>query len=252
MAPDWRVLTDKYGIDWMGWQPSVLRKTIEDDFHVAIARVNLSKAMAAAAVATRDEFWKELEHFHFLCQALNNNVPIADEMQELTVGQMMVAVDMATEIRKELKDLGHRPKFSDEVARFVASHALNQGVWYLPPPLDFASDLAAKKRYRCKDCGNEGEVLFDDGLCDVCVERFDTERMGAWRPNNALVAKGRGKNVEFFERNPTREVKATLDRVLKDPNAELKENRTDICVARLLVALRYVGHRRNQLKEQAA
>ena len=70
-----RTLTKKYGVDWMEWPPSVLKQTIDKDFGVSIARVNVAKALAAAAIATRDEFWQSWETFHFLCQALNNNIP---------------------------------------------------------------------------------------------------------------------------------------------------------------------------------
>ena len=125
-----RELSLKYGYEWMEWAPSVLRTTIEEDYDgVSIARVNLSKALAAGAVAARDEFWQDWETFHFLCQALNNNIPSHEELQEHTVGQMMVAVDIATRIRKSLGDLSHVPEFSEQVARYIAAQALNQGVW---------------------------------------------------------------------------------------------------------------------------
>lgn len=244
-------LTKEYGPEWMGWSPVTLRQTIAKESGTAMATVNVHKSMAAAVIATRDEFWEEIEHFHFLCQALNNNLPINDVMQEHTVGQMMVAVDIATRIRKSLKDLSHMPKFSDQVARYVASHALNQGIWYLPAPLGFAAKYAAKEWYRCKQCGNEAELQFSDGHCDVCVERWDSNSLKNWAPNKKLAEKW-GGSVEVFEKNPTPKVKARLELLLEKPNLTLQETRTDICVARLLVSLRYLEHRRQQQGAQAA
>lgn len=228
----------------MEWPPSVLKQTVEADFKVNIARVNIAKALAAAAVATRDEFWQNWETFHFLCQALNNNIPDHESLQEHSVGQLMVAVDIATQIRKELGDLSHLPEFSEEVARYVAAQALYQGVWYLPSPLEFAAKYAAKRTYKCRDCGSEGEVIFDDGLCDTCVDRFDTDNLRDWKPNDQMLKRGWGKNLEIFEKNPTDKVKARLDKVLISPSTTLQENKTDICTAKLLVALRYMSARR--------
>jgi hypothetical protein len=245
-----QLLTKKYGIEWTQWPPFVLRRTIDSDFNISMAKINVVKALAAAAVATRDEFWTDWEKFHFLCQALNNNFPEHENIQEHTVGQMMVAVDIATQIRKELGDLGHIPEFSEQVARYIASHALNQGIWHLPEPLAFAEAFAARKSYRCLDCGNVDEVHFSDGLCDYCVERFDTDQLGSWTPNPALVKRGRGKNIEYFEKNPIEPIRDRLTAVLGSPKMVLQENPTDICVAKLLVALSYVQHRRDQLKEQ--
>lgn len=246
-----RVLTENYRHEWMEWPPSVLRTTLLKDFGVSVSRVNLNKALAVAAIATRNEFWTSWETFHFLCQALNNNIPDPGLLQEHTVGQMMAAVDIASQLRKELKDLaGETPEFSEEVARYVAAQALHQGVWYLPPPLDFSARYAAKKWYRCKDCGQEGEVLFDDGICDVCVERFDTSSLGGWEPNPHLWKRGLGKNIEIFEKNPTDKVKDRLEKALHS-NVILKESSEDVCAARLLIALQYMSFRQNQFKEQS-
>lgn len=244
-------LTKKYGADWMEWAPSVLRKTLEKDFKISPARVNLIKAMGAGAVATRDEFWESWETFHFLCQALNGLIPSHEELQTHSVGEMMVAVDIALQIRRELGSLSHVPTFSEEVAKYIAAHALNQGVWYLPEPLSFASRFASKRWYRCKDCGNEAEDLFGDGLCDVCVQRFDTESLRNWVPNPKLVEKGEGRNIVYYEKNPSEKVKKRLDEAIHK-DVTLQETPVDICVDRLLRALQYVAYRRGQFQGAAA
>ena len=246
-----REMIRRYDLDWMGWMISVTRRTLKVDLGVDIARVNLQKVMAAAAVATRDEFWDDWEHFHFLAQALNNNIPDAQIHKELTLGQLMTAVDIARAIRKELGSLSFQPKFNEEVSRYVAAQALNDGVWYLPEPLAFAQRYAAGKRYRCRDCGNDAEVVFEDGLCDHCVDRYDTSSLSTWEPDPELLAKGWGKNIEVYERNPTAKVAKRYAQVLMSSRGPvLQENETDICVARLLVAQEYMGERRRQLEEQ--
>lgn len=246
-----RTLTKKYGPDWMTWGPVVLRQSIQADFNVTISKLNLNKALAAGVVATQDSFWTKWESFLFLTQALNSNIPIAGEMLELTVGQMMVAVDIANQIRRELKDLSYVPQFSEDVARFVAAQAKNQGVWYLPPPLDFAAPYAAGTKYRCRSCGNTDELMFHDGVCDSCSDRFlegGMAQLTDWKPNPLYLKDA--KNIEVFETNPTDKVKARLQQVLGGKDVTLQENQVDACVARLLVAQEYLTRRRAQYSSQ--
>jgi len=243
-----RALVQKYGAEWVNWAPAVLRQSLHKS-GATPARINLSKALATAAIVQRDEFWTNWEVFHFLAQALNNNTPSSRDMQELTVGQMMTAVDIAEHLRKELKTLSYVPSFSDEVARFVAAQAKAQAVWYLPAPLDFAAHLAAGKSYRCGDCGSESEVVFDDGLCDTCIERWSMDSLKDWAPNPALLQRGRGRNITIFEKNPTEKVKTRLAQALTS-KITLLEKPTDVCVSRLLVAIQYAALRRRQRDEQ--
>ncbi len=239
-------MVKEFSHEWMEWPPSVIKSTLVKQFETTISRLNLEKIMATAAVATRDEFWTDWHHFHFLTQVLNNNFGDLQTVQEQTVGQMMVAVDIAVDIRRRLSPLVSMPDFDEDVARYVAAQALHQGVWHLPEPLGFAARYASGKWYKCRDCGTKAEVLFDDGLCDVCIERFDTSRLGSWEPNPKLIAKGWGKNIEFFYKNDPTKVEKRLQEALSK-KIVLQENQVDICVARLLVALQYREMRKKQL-----
>jgi hypothetical protein len=254
--PLFAALTKRYGHDWLDWVPDVLSQTVEQDFRTTISKRNIVKALSAAAVASQDEFWNSWEHFHFLVQGLNFGVATTEHMQEHSVGEMMVAVDDAMWLRHKVASVVPVPEFSDALARYVAAQALAGGVWWLPEPLAFASDHASGKWYRCKDCGNESEVLFNDGLCDSCVHRFNTDQLGAFRPDPALVARGVGKNIEFFWKwgDPV-PVRERFEKLRKVEDPVLEENRVDVCVARLLDGLHLVEARRqagdDALKEAA-
>lgn len=246
-----RELTKKYGPDWMTWGPVVLRQSIQADFNVTVSRLNMNKALAAGVVATQDSFWTRWEDFLFLAQALNGNIPIPGELVEMSIGQMMVAVDIANQIRRELKSLSYVPEFSEDVARFVAAQAKNQGVWYLPAPLDFAAKYAAGIKYRCRSCGNTDELMFHDGVCDSCSDRFmegGVRQLTAWRPNPLYLKDA--KNIEVFEENPTDKVRARLAQVVGGKDVTLQENQVDACVARILVAQEYLTRRQEQLRAQ--
>jgi hypothetical protein len=236
--------TKKYGHEWMKWAPEVLKRTLEvDHAGVLVAKKNLNKLLATGVVASTNSFFEDWEPFHFLTQALVLGVATAEAMQEHSIGEMMAAVDDAMYLREHISKLVPRPSFSDTVARYVAAQALNQSVWYLPAPLDFANDYAGMKRYRCRDCGHEGELLFGDTLCDVCTERFDTDSLREFKPNATLVKRGNGQNTQVFYKNPQEGVRSRLAALQKDPKT-FSGTQDDVCAAKLLEAIDYVNHRR--------
>lgn len=243
------VLTQRYGAEWMEWEPSVLRMTLERDEGSNPSRAVLNKALAAAALATRDEFWHHHEHFHFLVQAINGVSPVVGEMQEHTLAEMMIAAWIARHIREELKSLSHMPEYSEDVSRYVAGHAKNNGVWYLKDtPLEFAHSFAVGKWYHCKDCNHDREVLFPDGLCDFCVDRWNPEHLGSWNANSTLVRQGKGKNIEFYFKNPGEPVMKRLQELEARPGVGLGENQVDICVDRYLSAKRSLNENISRMK----
>lgn len=238
--------TKKYGHEWMRWAPEVLKRTVELDHpKVVLSKKALNRSLAAAVVATQDSFFEEWEAFHFLAQALITGTPTAETMQEHSVGEMMAAVDDALYIREHLEKLVPKPTFNDTVARYVAAQALNNNVWYLPAPLDFANDHAGMKRYRCRDCHHEGEVFHDDGLCDVCVERFDTDSLRQFKPHSATLASGLGSHIDIFYANPQDGVKARV-RVLRQTPSAFNGSQDDVCAAKLVEAIDYLNFRRTQ------
>lgn len=244
-----RGMIENYGLGWFEWPFSVLRNTLVDDMRLLTRAVDadlpdwaVHRALALAALAAQDLFWEHWEHFHFLTQALCSLVPDPQLHRELSVGQMMRSTWTAEQVRKELGHLSHVPEYSEEVARYVAAQALHAGVWYLPPPLDFAEKFAAGRRYRCRDCGNDSEVLFDDGFCDVCTNRFDVSGLGAWRPDPALVAKGWGRHLTFYDRNPGSDVRVKLLEALHKGTALGETGPANVCAARLLAAATYAGY----------
>ena len=145
----------KLGIECVDWEPNVLKLSIHEDLKFDESSMN--KAMAGIAVMQRDAFWEDIASFHFITQAFNGDSPEHRSLQELTLSDMMIAVVCATKIRTELLDagVGYVPVFTEEVSKFVATQALEGGVWYLPEPLLFAATYANRTMIVCNDCGNE-------------------------------------------------------------------------------------------------
>lgn len=242
-----KTLLHKYTYECLDWEPVVIQKTLHDDFQAA--KINVYKALAGVALLQSDKFWSDWQTFHFLAQALNNLHPSSSTIQELSVSQLMVAVDTANLLRKELGSLSYTPVFSEEVSKFVASQAMNQGVWFLPAPLDFASPYASHTVIKCLDCGNE-EYLLDeeDSICGVCTGKYDLSSLASASHNEDRVKMGFGTNTKVITKHSTLGVEKVLQTLLsKGVNQDLNENNPDhVCAAKLYTAIRYFMQRRKE------
>jgi len=240
-----------FGLDALEWEPQVVKSAIEEETGTSIARVNLMKLLAAITVANHDMFWRDWQTFHFICQALNNLIPSAGAMHDHSVGQMMVAVDIANEIRRDLGPASKVPEFTERVARYIAAQAQEAGIWYLPEPLEFANRYAAGFMQECLRCGNEEETQ-EDGLCSYCTERYDVDSLQKMEPDPRLAERFDASKVKPFKLYPYADVSRRLTEALTKKGTVLGETQDDVCAAKLLTGLEYMSYRRAQLKAQGA
>jgi hypothetical protein len=237
-------LLEKFGSEWFDWEGGALRKEIEVTFNSpVISEHNWQKIQAVRALTETVGFWKEWHIFEKVIQALNNNVPRFDVSQRCTLAQLMAGVDIAHSIR----EMEH----GEEIQKYVAACAIDQGITYLPPPLDFAQEELSEPRYRCKDCGTD--ALDDlDGRCDFCCGRFQDGRPLNFEPSKS-VPDSVGRNViKYLVRDPAAAKKRfeelkTQDRNAVDLNDESAE---DVQAAKLIVAYDYMRLRRKQMVDQ--
>jgi hypothetical protein len=238
------VLLEKFGVEWFEWEPETLKDEILHEFKTnSIGSHNWEKIQAARTLTSSVGFWKEWHVFEKVIQALNNNIPRFDVCQECSVAQLMAGVDIATTIREE--------PFSDEIARYVAACTIDEGVTYLPPPLDFAQELVSRPMYRCLVCG---KVDLDDldGRCDFCSGRFHdgkplNMKASPHVPNEA------GTYVEKFLQNDPGAVRSRFEELTKAGWGGVRLDDTvakDVQAGKLMVATDYMNLRRGQLVEQ--
>jgi hypothetical protein len=237
------VLMKEFGHDWFDWESEALKHEILLSFNAtSVSEQNWQKIQAARTLMLATGFWAEWEVFEKIVQAFNNNVPIFDVLQRCTLGQLMVGVDIAAQLREE--------EFDDEVKRYIACCAVEQGVTYLPPPLDFAQLTLSQPQYECLDCGKIDDVDFGFDRCDFCTGRYLHDRPLTGKAAS-FVPETAGRNVrKFFLRDPSG-VKERFDELVDKSSAELDENSAeDVQAAKLVVAHKYMQQRRAQLVEQ--
>jgi len=238
------VLMEKFGTEWLEWEPDTLKREILTTFRAtSVSEHNWQKIQAIRVLTSTGGYWSEWHIFEKIIQALNNNVPRFDITQRCTISQLMAGVDIANTIRRET--------YGDEIQRYVTACALDEGVTYLPTPLDFASKILSEPTYVCKVCGNvDTDDL--DGRCDFCTARFADEHPLNMKPSPD-VPKSAGMDMDrFLKRDPAPIEKRFLELKEKGPTAlNLSEDKTeDVQASKLMVAYDYMQKRNRQLTDQ--
>jgi len=237
------VLMEKFGHEWVTWEAATLKSEILRTFRAtSISEHNWNKIQAVRTVLSSFNYWVDWETFEKVIQALNNNVPRFDILQRCSLSPLMAGVDMVESIRKE--------EYGNEIEHYVAACAVDQGVTYLPEPLDFAARVLSNPMYRCLDCGNIDTDDLDDGRCDFCCGRYQKvhnldHKPAPWIPADV------GRNIErFVSRDPSGaqaafEKMKDLDSYPVDPDSP-----EEVQGAKLTVAYKYMMMRRQQMVEQ--
>jgi hypothetical protein len=241
------ILSQKYDVEWLDWDQDALRLEIQEDFNTTISQLNWAKIQTLRSLHSSELFWTEWNVFSALTSCLNNNIPDFEMLVLPDIEQIMVSVDIANVVRSV--------EFSDEVAWFVVACAIDDGINYLPEPLDFAAPYLAEPMYRCKDCGYEAPVDIEPVRCDNCTGRFTDGHPFNDKPDPDAPKKS-GKNVEvFFRRDPGKTAELwgahkedTIESLAQ--YADLEKYPEYVPFFKLLSARDYVEHRREQLSTQ--
>jgi hypothetical protein len=124
------LMTQKYGVDWLLWEPETIELRVPQDFRTNISFVNLSKLQAMRTMHLVDSFWLRWEVFCWCTMALNGVPPDFEVMQVPTVAQCMVAVDIANRVRDDVD-------WSTEVKTYIAMVHRHDEILVPQAPLDF-------------------------------------------------------------------------------------------------------------------
>lgn len=125
------LLLQKYGVDWMNWEPETLETRVPQDFDTqTLSDLNLSKIQACKTLHFVDTFWERWEVFTWCAMPFNGAFPDFNVMQVPTVAQCAVAVDIARRLRTDVD-------YSLEVKTYLGVVHQHDGLLIPTEPLDF-------------------------------------------------------------------------------------------------------------------
>jgi hypothetical protein len=226
-----------FGAGALEWEPFVIKRSVDGAVKENISRVNLTKLMAAITIANHDNFWTYWETFHTVSQALAGKIPSVSHIDNQSISDLMMAVDAAFRIRKDLGSVSDIPEFSEEVRRYMAAQLHESGIWYAPEPLAFLNPLISGETQVCGLCKNE-ETPKEDGMCSYCTDRYNTDSLLKFEPDDDLKKVFDGSKVKIISKFPTKGVQDALRRAQKSGGEILQEDADDICAAKILEGLR--------------
>lgn len=220
------LLVDRYGANWLLWEPETLWSSITTDFSLSadISRHVRAGVQAVKTLHANDSFWMDWEVTNWITQVLSGVLPDFEVLQIPSPGALAHAVTCARILRKNIP-------YDDEVQKWMAACLLDAGIVYAPSPLEFIQDDLAMVEARCRKCGNI-EWPKDLAQCPAC---------GA--PRSQLDIRPKWEWEDVRERWA----------MIKDLPAEsvvLTESRVDVQMARLLLIRDYVRERLDTLRRQ--
>jgi hypothetical protein len=125
------LLLQKYGPEWMTWEPETLQLRIPVDFKTqGVSDLNMSKIQAMKTLHFVDTPWKQWEVFTWCAMPLNNLFPDFEVMQVPTVAQCLVAIDIFNLVRQDTA-------WSDEVKAYLGTVWRHEGMFCPLDPADF-------------------------------------------------------------------------------------------------------------------
>jgi hypothetical protein len=155
------LLLDKYGQEYLEWHPDVLRMTLERD-GVALSNKVWNKILAGRVVLTSPSPWRQWEVFHWVCRALGGESPNFVYLEAPEIGHLVTGIEI-------MKLVDPKRQTSTEVDKFVAVVFKNEGIPFVPAPLDIAQHELEEPKIECTHCA---AVHRDDNdvKCVTCGE----------------------------------------------------------------------------------
>lgn len=126
-------LLQKYGPEWLVWEPEVLAALIPQDFRTTgVSDLAMDKIQAMKTLHLADDPWLKWETFVWCCMPLNGLFPDFEVMQVPTAAQTLIAISIFNRVREDTA-------WSDEVKDYLGVVWKNDGVLCTVPPADFVT-----------------------------------------------------------------------------------------------------------------
>lgn len=220
------MLLDKYGEDYVNWDPEALRLTLLKD-NCKCSESVWTKILAARVLLTSPAPWRQWEQFHWISQGLAGKPPNFVYLEKPQIGFLMSAAD-------SMRILDVTRSFGEDVTKYVATVFKDAGIAYCPTPLSFAQDELDDKHIECLDCGTV-ERDDNDVKCVACGSKRLKKIPGAFE---AL----RDKTKAEYQARRRKPLAVAVDGLGDDATGE--------STYRLLVHAQYRNEVRSQMLQQ--
>lgn len=139
------MLLDRYGPEYLEWDPEVLRVTLSRDAS-QISNTTWTKILAGRVVLNSPSPWRQWDVFAPVSRGLAGIQPNFVYLEEPDIGYLMAAVDT-------MKLIDPKRPTGIEVDKFVAAALKHDGNVMAPAPLDFATRELENPQLSCGKCG---------------------------------------------------------------------------------------------------
>lgn len=126
-----RLLQKELGAGYLSWDGDPLHAELVDRWG-SVGQVAWERIQAMRLLRANDLFWREWGAFEKVTAALAGEIPDFAAVQPPEAEDIIIALHTAAYVR-ELP-------FSSDVRGYIAAACVNDGVWYLEPPLDVAEE----------------------------------------------------------------------------------------------------------------
>ena len=129
------ILMDRWGTEFIEWDPVTLDLEINSEFGVQISPDLSDRINAASTLFTSNLFMMSLEHFSAVCNALNFGLVTSETFLPADLDDILWGVTEATLL---MGDIAGDQRYSHNIARYVGALLSEIGLKKAPSVLAFA------------------------------------------------------------------------------------------------------------------
>jgi len=126
---------DTFGTDFFNWEPATFNLECSANFGAQLPDVNRDKIWALVTVLSTDLFFKSLESFIPIANALNDSEADFDDYDPITGDEAAWAITEANLISPPDKDADPTQRFSHDIRRYIGETLRAEGVTTPPAAL---------------------------------------------------------------------------------------------------------------------
>jgi hypothetical protein len=156
-GPMMLLLIDHYGEELFEWSVDTLLTSMKRD-GLETSNANRTKILAARVAINSPSPWRQWTTWHWVCLGLAGVQPNMTYLEEPELGYMVAGWDF-------MRAVDPPRDTSLEVDKYVAASFRNEGIVYIPEPLDFAQREAEDRKIKCLNC----DAIHRDDNDERCV-----------------------------------------------------------------------------------